>query len=92
MSNRENKEAIKRHVEALINDISESMKNKIDSVLASGAVDVDEWDPTYNFMLLPKAITCALLAAAANERSMTGEGTNFAREQKKTIKNIQLFV
>lgn len=67
-----------------------AMVNKIDNVLISGAIDIDEWDKNTNPMILPKCIVIALLQNEATQYD--GKGTSFEKQIKKEVDNIKYFI
>lgn len=80
----ENKEKIKSLVIDMINDSHDAMIKKIDNILNSGAVDLNQWNET---MILPKSILSALLQYEASQYD--GSGTCFEKEVKNNVKKIK---
>lgn len=86
----DNKEKIKKHVINMLNQSNTSMLVKLDSVLNSGAVDIDSWDENNAPMLLPKAIIIALLEIESLQYD--AKGTGYEKQIKKQAKNIKYFI
>ena len=85
-----NREKIANLVKDMLNDSHETMLNKIDRVLNSGAVDVDSWDENKSPMILPKCIVTAILQSESTQYD--ARGTSFERQIKKEVKNIRYFI
>ena len=85
-----NREMIAKLVKDMLNESHETMLKKIDKVLISGAVDVDEWDEAYNPMILPKCILIAILQDEATQYE--GKGTSFEKRVKAEVKSIRYFL
>lgn len=81
---------IKAHVEDMLNGSRLAMLRKIDRVLDSGVIDIDEWDENTNPMILPKCIVTALLQNEATQYD--GKGTSFEKQIKKDVKNISYYL
>lgn len=81
---------IKAHVEDMLNGSRLEMLRKIDRVLDSGVIDIDEWDENTNPMILPKCIVTALLQNEATQYD--GKGTSFEKQIKKDVKNISYYL
>jgi hypothetical protein len=81
---------IKKLVTDMLKDSHKAMLNKIDKILASGAIDVDSWDENRNPMILPKCIVTALLEDESTQYN--GSGTSFEKEIKNEVKNIKCFI
>ena len=81
---------IKAHVEDILNESRLEMLRKIDRVLDSDAIDIDEWDENTNPMILPKCIVTALLLNEATQYD--GKGTSFEKQIKKDVKNISYYL
>jgi len=86
----ENKEKIKELALEMLERSFEIMKTKVDKALKSGAVDIDGWDGSHNFMLLPKSILIAILEDEADQYKATG--TSFEKQIKKEVKDIKYFL
>lgn len=67
-----------------------NMQTKIDTVLNSGAIDVDSWDPKNAPMIIPKCIIMAILLHESQQYS--AKGTSYEKRIKKEVKNIQYFI
>ena len=52
---------IKELVSDMLDDSKQSMHSKIDRILNSECIDIDNWDPKINPMIIPKCIATALL-------------------------------
>ena len=81
---------IKAHVEDMLNGSRLAMLRKVDRVLDSGVIDIDEWDENTNPMILPKCIVTALLQNEATQYD--GKGTSFEKQIKKDVKNISYYL
>lgn len=90
MKTKEKKEEIKTLIENMLNNSHKEMVNKIDQILNSGPIDVDNWDIIHNPMIIPKCIVSALLEEESKEYN--GKGTCFEKSMKKEIKNIKYFI
>lgn len=85
-----NKEKIAELVKDMLNKSHETMVDKINKALNSGAVDVDEWDESNNPMILPKCILIAILQDEATQYE--AKGTSFEKQVKNEVKNIRYFL
>ena len=57
-----NKKAkIKKLVEEMLNESHKAMLKKLETVLNSGAIDIDGWVENISPMIIPKCIVTALL-------------------------------
>lgn len=86
----DNKEMIKLHCNNILDLHIEDIRERINRVVNSGCIDVDNWNDNINPMLLPKAILSAIYSDYAE--SISGKGTCFEKSQKKEINNIKLFL
>ena len=84
------KDKIKGLVAEMIGYSQEAMLEKLERVMNSGCIDIEGWDEENGKMLLPKAIMTALLESEHYQYS--GEGTTYARKQKKEVRNIRYFI
>lgn len=84
------KEIIRKHVLDMLKESEKAMIKKLEIVLTSGCIDIDNYDSKQNGMLLPKAIISALFESEINQYN--GKGTSFERKQKKEIKNIRYYI
>lgn len=85
-----NKEILRQHAEDILKGSYEAMLKKIDKAINSGALDVDNYDPNHNPMVLPKIIVKALLEDEATQYD--AKGTSFERQIKKEVKNLRYFI
>lgn len=76
------REIFRTRVQELIEDTCTLMKNKIDIVISSGAIDVEAAEDNY---LLPKLVLKALLKDSEKE---VGLPFSNQEEHRKTIDNI----
>jgi hypothetical protein len=84
------KETIKRLTISLLNQAHEDMIQKVDTLLESGAVEINDWDNKTNPLILPKTLTTAILK---HESTLyDGAGTSFEKKVKKDVKNLILFL
>jgi predicted transcriptional regulator len=81
---------IKSLVLDMLKESYEAMIKKVDKAIHSGAVDIDEWDESYQPMILPKCIVTAILQNEAAQYE--GKGTSFENKVKKEVKNIRHFI
>lgn len=86
-----NKQKIKDLAIELLEKSYEISKNKIDSILDSGCVDVSGWDEHNKPMILPKAIVMALLDYEKDQYSPP-KGIPSAKLVKAEFKNIRNFL
>lgn len=84
------KEKIKALVLDMLKDSHEAMVKKADTVLNSGCIDAESWDPNNAPMILPKCIVTALLQSEATQYG--AEGTSFEKKVKKEVRNIRYFI
>lgn len=89
-SDSDKKETIKKHVEDMLDKSLKDIKNNIDKVFESDAVDINGWDQKHNNMLLPKAIVIAILEREAEQYS--ARGTSHEKYIKKEVNNIKKFI
>lgn len=85
------KNKIKKIVKELLKESHKAQIEKIEKALNSGALDLENWDPENNPLIIPKIITTAILQDAA-ERHYTCKNTTFERQIKKEIKNLRYFI
>ena len=85
-----NKEQIAELVKEMLNESHEAMIKKIDKVLNSGCVDVENWSKDNAPMILPKCIVTAILQNESTQYE--GKGTSFEKQVKKEVKNIRYFL
>jgi histidinol dehydrogenase len=82
MTAEEKKAELKKSTLEVLQEIVDSMPNKIDRVLKSGCIDFDGFDA--NSLVLPKAIIAALVEDAASDYLAN-------KVIKKEYKNIKKF-
>ena len=80
------KAIIRGIVKNMLKESQKAMFKKLNSLLIDGAIDIDNYNPDYDGLLLPKAIVSALLESEVQQYN--GKGTSFERSQKKEIKKI----
>lgn len=90
MKNTNKKNQIKSLVKEMLNESNKTMINKIDNLLKSGCIDIEQWNQNNNSMVLPKCIVTALLQHESEQYS--GKGTSFEKSNKKEINNIRYFI
>ena len=90
MTAEEKKEKLKLLVSEMLIISHESMIKKIDSILNSGAIDVDGWDENISPMIIPKCIIAALLEYQSTQ--FYGRGTSYEKQMKSEIRNIRYFI
>ena len=90
MERDEKKQKIKALVDEMLEISRKDMSKKIDRILNSGSLDIDNWREDYNPMILPKIIITALLQNESTQYD--GSGTSFEKEIKKEVKNLSYFL
>ena len=90
MNEQEKKQAIKKLVVEMLKESQEEMIEKIDTIIESGAVDVENWNENFNKMVIPKTIVTALLENESKQRD--GRGTSFEKQVKRDVKDICNFL
>ena len=90
MKNTNKKNQIKSLVKEMLNESNKTMINKIDNLLKSGCIDIEQWNQNNNSMVLPKCIVTTLLQHEREQYS--GKGTSFEKSNKKEINNIRYFI
>jgi hypothetical protein len=81
---------LRKHIKSLLKQSNAAMLKNIDKVIASGAVDVTAYDTQVNPMILPKAITIALLQSEANQYD--AKGTAYEKVIKREVNNLKHFI
>ena len=81
---------IKDHTAYLLQESYKEMKRKIDKAINSGAIDIENWDPNTNCMIIPKSILIAILESEADQYK--GVGTRFEKEVRKNVDNLKCFI
>jgi len=91
MNNTKKKNLIKRHVKIMMRDSQKHMMEKLEKVLVSGCIDLENWDAENAPMIVPKAIMCALLD---NEHFQYAPPKTIAsyKQWKKEKRNITYFI
>lgn len=84
------KDKIKSLVSEILLESHNAMINKIDKILNSGAIDIDNWDEENAPMILPKIITIALLQYESTQYN--GRGTSYEKQIKKEVKNLSYYI
>lgn len=90
MTREEKKELLKEMVTNLLTDSHNEMLKKIDKALNSGAIDVEEWDPAWFGLILPKTIATAILKDASTQYEC--KGTSYEKRIKEDVKNMLCFI
>ena len=90
MNEQGKKQAIKKLVVEMLKESQEEMIEKIDTIIESGAVDVENWNENFNKMVIPKTIVTALLENESKQRD--GRGTSFEKQVKRDVKDICNFL
>ena len=90
MTRKQKEKRIKQLVNQMITNSSKAMKAKVDRAIRSGALNIDEWNPDHEPMIMPKIIVTALLEREATQYN--GEGTCFEKVIKKEVKNLRYFL
>ena len=84
------REKIKSLVYDMLQESHIAMVNKIDSVLDSGAIDIEGWNEYDKPMILPKCIVTAILQNESH--AYEGKGTSYEKMIKHQVKNIKYFI
>lgn len=84
------KEYIKGLTMGLLIQSFQSMNDKIDKAIESGALDIDEWDPVNNRMIIPEIIATAILEDESTQYSC--KNSSWEKQIKKEVKNLRLFI
>ena len=90
MTNEDKKALIVYKVDLLIDGLSSDILDIAAKILNSGCVDVENYDPKSNGMILPKTILVAILQDFAEAYAC--KGTSFEKQIKKDVKNIRMFI
>lgn len=88
MTNSEKKEKIKSLVKEMLTQSTENMMEKIDSVLDSQTVDVENWNDSRGPMLFPKCIIKALMEHEIFCQ-YDGRGTSYEKYIKKKVEILR---
>ena len=78
------REEVLDHIDKLLEDHATSVHQEIKKFLASGAVDLEEWDNNY---ALPKTLYIQALLNIARDWSMH----RLSRREQRTLKNLRRF-
>ena len=84
------KDKIKSLVEDMLNESHEAMMKKIEKLLISDLIDIDNWDEFHNPMILPKCIVTAILKNESTHYK--AKGTSFEKQLKKEVANLMNLV
>lgn len=84
------KHAILALVEELLNDSRERQTELAIKAINSGALDIDNWNPKCDHMIIPKIIAITVLEDEAN--SIRPNGTSHEKYVNKEIYNLKLFI
>lgn len=90
LSTKSKSKKIKSLVVDMLKQSNKAMTDKVDNLLKSGAIDIDNWDESNAPMVLPKCIVMALFDQEISQYS--GRGTGFEKQIKKQIRNIRYFL
>ena len=90
MTNKQKKKAIKKHVLDMLDMSYLAMKKKVDTVLDSRAINIDDWSEDNAPMVLPKSIVMAILQHESHQYE--AKGTSFEKKVKKDVKNISYYL
>lgn len=90
MTTKQKRKAIKLLADEMLKDSYKYMKQKIEKALDSGAISIDDWDPSSGPMRVPKCIVAAVLEDEATQ--YVGKGTGHERQIRKEINNIKYFI
>ena len=87
---RQKKAIIKKLVKEMLNDSKAAMLKKLETVLNSGSISIENWDQKNSPMVLPKTIITALLESESKQYD--GGNTSHAKQIKKDVRNIRYFI
>lgn len=90
MTRKQKENAIKKLVYGMLSDSHKAMREKVEKVMKSGAIDIDGWDSKNSPMVTPKCITAAVLEHEKHQ--YLGIGSAWERHVKNNIKNILYFL
>ena len=90
MENTSKKQQIKSIIRYMLIESHNAMLVKIDKVLNSGAIDIDDWDENHQPMIIPKCIVIAILQDESTQ--YVGNGTNYEKQIKREVKNIKHYL
>jgi hypothetical protein len=90
MDYQEKKDKINSLVSEILKFSYDEMVKKIDKVLNSGAISIDDWNPDVSPMILPKCIVNAILKDESVQYE--GRGTSHEKRIKKEVKNIMYYI
>ena len=85
MTIEQKKDAIKNHVVDMITWSHKRMLENIDRAIKSGALDIENWQPNMECMVIPKIIVKAILEEEADQYS--AKGTSHQPRVKKEVSN-----
>jgi hypothetical protein len=74
----------------MLNESLEAMKTKVRRAIASGVLDIENWNEKVSPMILPKAIVTACLESETYQ--FAGKGTSFEKQIKKDVKKLQYYI
>ncbi len=90
MTTTEKKERVRALVLEMLEDAHKWMLADVERIIHCSAIDIDAWDAGTNPMVLPKTIIAAALQKQA--ANFDGNGTSFATQVQKDVRNIRRFV
>lgn len=91
MTIEEKKEAICEIVNTMLLDAVKASKSKTMKLLDSGPIDVGEWDPNIDPMIIPRAIAITMLENEADQLR-PGKLSYWHKEIRKIVNNCKHFV
>lgn len=80
---------IESQVELLMEQSKKAMRENLTKALNSGAIDIDNYDPEHNSMVLPKTIWVAILEEEATQFTCP---LDHIKQFRKDIKNLKMFL
>lgn len=86
----EKKQKIEQFALEMLNESLEAMKTKVRQAIASGVLDIENWDEKFSPMVLPKAIVTACLESETYQ--FGGKGTSFEKQIKKDVKKLRYYI
>ena len=90
MTRKQKEKAIKKLVYGMLWDSHKAMRENVERVMKSGALDIDGWDDKASPMVTPKCIAAAVLEH--EKYQYMGTGTAWEQHVKSQVKNILYFI
>lgn len=84
------KAEIYQRTDYLLEKAVEAIRENIIKAVDCGALNLDDYKPEHDSMILPKIIMIAVLEEEASQYK--GKGTRFEKQIKKEVVNLKLFL